>query len=147
MSTYIPKGQCFWKRCLRNSYVHMREVQLVYLPRVNAFRKDVVVQDVLGQFYSAVLRECINRFWTQEKFSDSFWAFWWRKFHWKSFPVKEREKEREKSGQLRCLKSRGAVGGGSIRSSVTSKKSPNVYKSCPKMISLEKLNILTPSQK
>ena len=50
----------------------MREVQLVYLPRVNAFRKDVVVQDVLGQFYSAVLRECINRFWTQEKFSDSF---------------------------------------------------------------------------
>ena len=27
------------------------------------------------------------------------------------------------------------------------KKSPNVYKSCPKMISLEKLLILTPSQK
>ena len=31
--------------------------------------------------------------------------------------------------------------------SVTSKKSPNVYKSCPKMISLAKLKILTPSQK
>ena len=29
---------------------------------------------------------------------------------------------------------------------VTSKKSPNVDKSCPKMISLEKLKILTPSQ-
>ena len=29
-------------------------------------------------------------------------------------------------------------------SSVTSKKSPNVYKSCTKMISLEKLKILTP---
>jgi len=31
--------------------------------------------------------------------------------------------------------------------SVTSKNSPNVYKSCPKMISLEKLKILTPLQK
>ena len=31
--------------------------------------------------------------------------------------------------------------------SVTSKKLPNVYKSCPKMISLEKLKILTSSQK
>ena len=31
--------------------------------------------------------------------------------------------------------------------SVTSKKLPNVYKSCPKMISLEKLKILTPLQK
>ena len=31
--------------------------------------------------------------------------------------------------------------------SVTRKKSPNVYKSCPKIISLEKLNILTPLQK
>ena len=31
--------------------------------------------------------------------------------------------------------------------SVTSKKSPNVYKSCPKMISLEKFKILTPLQK
>ena len=31
--------------------------------------------------------------------------------------------------------------------SVTSKKSPNVYKSCPKRISLVKLNILTPLQK
>ena len=31
--------------------------------------------------------------------------------------------------------------------SVTSKKSPNVYESCPKMISLEKLKILTPLQK
>ena len=30
--------------------------------------------------------------------------------------------------------------------SVTSKKSPNVYKSCPKMISLEKLKILTSLQ-
>ena len=27
------------------------------------------------------------------------------------------------------------------------KKSPNVYKSCPRMIFLEKLKILTPSQK
>ena len=31
--------------------------------------------------------------------------------------------------------------------SVTSKKSPNVFKSCPKMISLEKLKILTHVQK
>ena len=31
--------------------------------------------------------------------------------------------------------------------SVTRKKSPNVYKSCPKVISLEKLKILTPLQK
>ena len=31
--------------------------------------------------------------------------------------------------------------------SVTSKKSPNVYKSCPKMILLEKLKSLTPEQK
>ena len=31
--------------------------------------------------------------------------------------------------------------------SVTRKKSPNVYKSCPKMILLEKFKILTPSQK
>ena len=31
--------------------------------------------------------------------------------------------------------------------SVTRKKSPNVYKSWPKMISLEKLKILTPLQK
>ena len=31
--------------------------------------------------------------------------------------------------------------------SVTSKKSPNVDKSCPKMISLEKWKILTPFQK
>ena len=31
--------------------------------------------------------------------------------------------------------------------SVTSKKSPNVNKSCPKMIPLEKRRILTPSQK
>ena len=31
--------------------------------------------------------------------------------------------------------------------SVTSKKSPNVYKSCPKIISLEKWKILTPLQK
>ena len=30
---------------------------------------------------------------------------------------------------------------------MTSKKSPNVYKSCPEMISLEKLQILTPFQK
>ena len=31
-------------------------------------------------------------------------------------------------------------------SSVTRKKLPNFYKSCPKMISLEKLQILTPLQ-
>ena len=31
--------------------------------------------------------------------------------------------------------------------SVTSKKSPNVYKSCPKMISLEKLKFLKNLQK
>ena len=30
-----------------------------------------------------------------------------------------------------------------VRSSVTSKKSPNVYKCCPKIISLEKLKKLT----
>ena len=35
----------------------------------------------------------------------------------------------------------------SVLFSVTSKKSPNVYKSCPNMISLEKLKILTPLQK
>ena len=35
----------------------------------------------------------------------------------------------------------------SLRSSVSSKKSPNVYKSCPKMISQEKWMILTPLQK
>ena len=34
----------------------------------------------------------------------------------------------------------------SFPTSVTRKKSPNVYKSCPKMISLEQLNILTPLQ-
>ena len=34
-----------------------------------------------------------------------------------------------------------------VGGSVTSKKLPNVYKSCPKMISLEKLKILTPLQK
>ena len=34
-----------------------------------------------------------------------------------------------------------------VGNSVTSKKSPNVCKSCPKMISLEKLKILTPLQK
>ena len=34
-----------------------------------------------------------------------------------------------------------------VVSSVTSKKSPKVYKSCPKMISQEKLKILTPLQK
>ena len=32
-------------------------------------------------------------------------------------------------------------------SSVTSKKLPNVHKSCPKMISLEKIKIFTPLQK
>ena len=31
-------------------------------------------------------------------------------------------------------------------SSVTKRKSPNVYKSCPKMISLDKWKILTPLQ-
>ena len=31
--------------------------------------------------------------------------------------------------------------------SVTSKKSPNVYKSCPKMITIGNFNILTPLQK
>ena len=31
-----------------------------------------------------------------------------------------------------------------VAGSVTSKKSPNVYKSCLKMISLERLKILTP---
>ena len=34
-----------------------------------------------------------------------------------------------------------------LTGSVTSKKSPNVNKSCPKMISQEKLKILTPLQK
>ena len=33
------------------------------------------------------------------------------------------------------------------QASVTSKKLPNVYKICSKMISLEKLKILTPLQK
>ena len=35
----------------------------------------------------------------------------------------------------------------SAADSVTSKKLPNVYKSCPKMISVEQLKILTPLQK
>ena len=35
----------------------------------------------------------------------------------------------------------------SLHSSVTNKKLPNAYKSCPKMISLVKLKILTPLQK
>ena len=39
------------------------------------------------------------------------------------------------------------VGQTIVRSSVTSKKSPNVYKSCPKIISLVILKILTPFQK
>ena len=34
-----------------------------------------------------------------------------------------------------------------VGSSVTSKNSPNVYKRCPKMISLENLKILEPIQK
>ena len=34
-----------------------------------------------------------------------------------------------------------------LSSSVTSKKSPNVYKSCPKIIALEKLKTWTPLQK
>ena len=34
-----------------------------------------------------------------------------------------------------------------LTGSVTSKKSPNLYKSCPKLISLEKLKILTTFQK
>ena len=34
-----------------------------------------------------------------------------------------------------------------VKNSVTRKKLPNVYKTCPKMISLEKLKILTPLQK
>ena len=34
-----------------------------------------------------------------------------------------------------------------LTTSVTSKKSSNVYKSCPKKISLKKLRILTPLQK
>ena len=38
-------------------------------------------------------------------------------------------------------------GGEQYQSSVTSKKSPNVYKGCPKMIPLEKWKILTPLQK
>ena len=33
------------------------------------------------------------------------------------------------------------------RNQCDQKKSPNIYKSCPKMISLEKLKILTPLQK
>ena len=34
-----------------------------------------------------------------------------------------------------------------LSNSVTTKKSPNVYKSCAEMISLEKLKIFTPLQK
>ena len=34
-----------------------------------------------------------------------------------------------------------------LRGSVSSKKSPNIYKSCPKRSSLEKIKILTPLQK
>ena len=39
------------------------------------------------------------------------------------------------------------TGVGRVGSSVTSEKLPNVYKSCPKMISLEKYMFLTPLQK
>ena len=45
--------------------------------------------------------------------------------------------------KMETRKSKGC----SLRNSVTSKKLPNVFKSCPKMISLEKLKILTPLQK
>ena len=34
-----------------------------------------------------------------------------------------------------------------LTTSMTRKKSPNVYKSCPKIISLEKFKVLTPLQK
>ena len=47
---------------------------------------------------------------------------------------------------LACLPTMIEVTRFGMMSSVTSKKSPNVYKSCPKMISIEKLNILTPIQ-
>ena len=43
------------------------------------------------------------------------------------------KREREKKNKFKGLEF-----------SVTRKKSPNVYKSCPKMISLEKLKSLTP---
>ena len=68
--------------------------------------------------------------------------------------VKERDRQRKRKKERRDLKkeiesmllTRQA---GNVRAmiSVTSKKSPNVNKSCQKMISLAKLKILTPSQK
>ena len=45
-----------------------------------------------------------------------------------------------------CLKAHSDYSD-SAATSVTREKSPNVHKSCPKMISLEKLKILTPLQK
>ena len=41
----------------------------------------------------------------------------------------------------------GKQNNSSVTSSVTSKMLPNVYKSCPKIISLELFKILTPLQK
>ena len=46
---------------------------------------------------------------------------------------------------LNCLKAELSVSG--VATSVTRKKSPNVYKKCPKLISQEKWQIFTPLQK
>ena len=71
----------------------------------------------------------------------------WEDFTSENMYILERERgKRETNGLLECLWYVPVVG--TWREiSVTSKKSPNVYKSRPKMISLEKLMILTPLQK
>ena len=62
-----------------------------------------------------------------------------RKFY---FKICGKKCSGEGKGQKCLRESRGGLNG--RQASVTSKKSPNVYKSCPKIISQEKLNILTP---
>ena len=78
----------------------------------------------------------------QQQYGEKLWeslgitARWWWCCCWerdidkdKNIDAVEREKEEWERGRA---------------SSVSNKKSPNVYKSCPKMILQEKFNILTP---
>ena len=62
---------------------------------------------------------------------------------------KERESEKNKEKEIESERKKERKRHREIwrKGDVTSKKSPNVYKSCPEMISLEKLQILTPFQK
>ena len=65
------------------------------------------------------------------------WNLWLHLLHWKNFSC-VRFNWFSQCGHLLCW---------CIWGSVTCKKLSNVYKSCPKLISLEKLKILTPLQK